>query len=89
MASVVPIVFRAAGAVPGLTAGVALAAVSSTGYLGFVVGPPTIGGLAELIGLPAALGVLVVLAAVVASLARTTRVAGRTGAQTSTEVALA
>jgi MFS family permease len=89
MASVVPIVFRAAGAVPGVTAGVALAAVSSTGYLGFVVGPPTIGGLAELIGLPAALGVLVALATVVASLARTTRVAGRPGAQTSTEVALA
>jgi MFS family permease len=89
MASVVPIVFRAAGAVPGVTAGVALAAVSSTGYLGFVVGPPTIGGLAELIGLPTALGVLVALAAVVASLARTTRIAARPGAPASTEVALA
>jgi MFS family permease len=73
MSGVVPIVFRAAGHVPGMTAGVGLAAVSSTGYLGFLVGPPTIGGLAELIGLPAALGVLVVLAAAVALLARTTR----------------
>ena len=42
---------------------------------GFLVGPPTIGGLAELIGLPAALGVLVVLAAAVALLAPTTRYA--------------
>ena len=63
MSGVVPIVFRAAGQVPGMPAGVGLAAVSSTGYLGFLVGPPTIGGLAELIGLPAALGVIVVLAA--------------------------
>jgi MFS family permease len=75
MSGVVPIVFRASGHVPGMTAGVGLAAVSSTGYLGFLVGPPTIGGLAELLGLPAALGVLVLLAAAVALLARTTRYA--------------
>ena len=75
MSGVVPIVFRASGHVPGMTAGVGLAAVSSTGYLGFLVGPPTIGGLAELFGLPAALGVLVLLAAAVALLARTTRYA--------------
>jgi MFS family permease len=75
MSGVVPIVFRASGQVPGMTAGVGLAAVSSTGYLGFLIGPPTIGGLAELLGLPAALGVLVLLAAAVALLARTTRYA--------------
>ena len=75
MSGVVPIVFRASGHVPGMAAGVGLAAVSSTGYLGFLVGPPTIGGLAELLGLPAALGVLVVLAVAVALLARTTRYA--------------
>jgi hypothetical protein len=75
MSGVVPIVFRAAGHVPGMAAGVGLAAVSSTGYLGFLVGPPTIGGLAELIGLPTALGVLVALAAAVGLLAPTTRFA--------------
>jgi MFS family permease len=79
MSGVVPIVFRASGQVPGMAPGVGLAAVSSTGYLGFLVGPPTIGGLAELIGLPAALGVLVLLALAVALLARTTRYA-RVGA---------
>jgi hypothetical protein len=75
MSGVVPIVFRAAGHVPGMAAGVGLAAVSSTGYLGFLIGPPTIGGLAELTGLPTALGVLVALAAAVALLAPTTRFA--------------
>jgi MFS family permease len=75
MSGVVPIVFRAAGHVPGMAAGLGLAAVSSTGYLGFLVGPPTIGGLAELTGLPTALSVLVVLAAAVALLAPTTRFA--------------
>jgi MFS family permease len=75
MSGVVPIVFRASGHVPGMPAGVGLAAVSSTGYLGFLVGPPTIGGLAELVGLPAALAVLVVLGAAVALLAPTTRFA--------------
>jgi MFS family permease len=72
MSSVIPIVFRAAGQAPGIASGVALSAVSSMGYLGFVAGPPAIGGIAELIGLPAALGVLVALAAAVAALAGTT-----------------
>jgi MFS family permease len=75
MSGIVPIVFRASGRVPGMTAGVGLAAVSSTGYLGFLVGPPTIGGIASLTGLPTALVVLVALAAVVAALAPTTRFA--------------
>jgi MFS family permease len=76
MAGVVPIVFRASGHVPGMAAGIGLAAVSSTGYLGFLVGPPTIGGVAELLGLPPALVLLVGLATIVALLAPTTRVAG-------------
>jgi MFS family permease len=72
MSSVIPIVFRAAGQTPGIASGVALSAVTSVGYLGFVAGPPAIGAIAELIGLPAALGVLVALAAAVAALAGTT-----------------
>jgi MFS family permease len=79
MSGVVPIVFRASGHVPGMAAGVGLAAVSSTGYLGFLVGPPTIGGIAELTSLPTALVVLVVLAAAVALLAPTTRYARAAG----------
>jgi MFS family permease len=72
MASIVPIVFRAAGQVPGPAAGISLAAVSTVGYLGFLIGPPVIGGVAELVGLPAALGAIVALALAVAALAPTT-----------------
>jgi MFS family permease len=72
MSSVIPIVFRAAGQVPGLASGISLSAVSTIGYFGFVVGPPVIGGIAELVGLPGALGVLVALATAVAALAPTT-----------------
>jgi len=69
MSSVVPIVFRSAGEAPGIATGVAVAAVSTIGYMGFVVGPPLIGGIAELSGLPAALGLLVLLGGAVSALA--------------------
>jgi predicted MFS family arabinose efflux permease len=82
--ALLPIVFRASGQVPGMAPGVGLAAVSSTGYLGFLVGPPTIGGLAELVGLPGALAVVVALCAAVALLAPTTRFA-RPGAAVDRE----
>jgi MFS family permease len=89
MSGVVPIVFRAAGHVPGVAPGVALAAVSSMGYLGFMVGPPTIGGLSELAGLPVGLVLLVVLGSAVALLAPTTRVAGATAPTPSEPSAVA
>ena len=73
MSGVVPIVFRSAGHVPGMAPQLGLAAVSSTGYLGFMVGPPVIGGIAELVGLPSALIVIVLLGGVVFALAPTTR----------------
>jgi MFS family permease len=73
LAAVIPVVFRAAGSTPGVAPGIGLAAVSSTGYLGFVAGPPIIGSLAEGIGLPGALVLLVVLVLVVAVLARSAR----------------
>ncbi|MEY2534202.1 MAG: hypothetical protein QOF29_2112 [bacterium] len=72
MASIVPIVFRTAGDIPGMASGVSLAAVTTIGYLGFIVGPPIIGGLAELVGLPTALGAVAVLGVAVAALAPTT-----------------
>jgi hypothetical protein len=81
MAAVVPIVFRAAGAVPGIAPGLGLAAVSSMSYLGFLVGPPLIGAVAELTSLPRALLVLVGLALVVLALSPVTR--PRAAAQTA------
>ncbi|MGI8677732.1 MAG: MFS transporter [Jatrophihabitans sp.] len=63
LGSVVPSAFSAAGRLPGLHAGVAVAAVSSLGWVGFVLGPPLIGQLAGATSLPFALGVLPVLTA--------------------------
>jgi predicted MFS family arabinose efflux permease len=78
LACVVPVVFTAA-ARRGPAPGPALAAVSSCGYLGFVAGPPLIGALAGLAGLPAALGLVVALTALVALLAGATAPARASG----------
>lgn len=56
---IVPNVFGAAGRAPGVPSGVGLAAVTTAGYVGFLSGPPIIGGLAQMIGLRAALGIVV------------------------------
>jgi MFS family permease len=63
MANVIPLLFSAAGRAgdPGR----ALAAVATTGYLGFLAGPPMIGFVADQAGLTAGLGVLAVMAALV------------------------
>ena len=69
LATMVPVVFRAASVLPGLTPGVGIAAVSTMGYAGFLVGPPLVGGISELTSLPLALVMLVALALLMAALA--------------------
>ena len=69
IANVIPILFSAAGRVPGAEPGVALAAVATTGYFGFLVGPPVIGMVADVTGLRVALGIVVGLCATVAAAA--------------------
>lgn len=66
LGSVVPSAFSAAGRLPGLHAGVAVAAVSALGWVGFVCGPPLIGQLARATSLPVALVVIPVLTAFIA-----------------------
>jgi MFS family permease len=73
---VIPIVFRSAAATPGGAAGPSLAAVSTLGYLGFLAGPPLVGGLAELTSLPVAMSIVVLCAASTAALAGATRGVG-------------
>jgi hypothetical protein len=51
LAGVVPTLFRAGADQPRVSTGPALAAVSSLGYLGFLAGPPIIGGIAQLTSL--------------------------------------
>jgi fucose permease len=70
VANVVPILFGAAGRVAGVPSGTALAAVASTGYVGYLTGPPLIGLAAEAAGLPAALGVVAAACTLIAVGAR-------------------
>jgi fucose permease len=58
IANIIPVLFSAAARVPGLYAGRGLAAVATTGYLGFLAGPPLIGAVAEVAGLALGLGVV-------------------------------
>ena len=66
ISNAIPLLFGAAGSVTGVPPSIALAAVASTGYLGFLVGPPLIGLAAEAAGLPAGLGIVSVLCALIA-----------------------
>jgi fucose permease len=65
LASVIPAVFSAAGRIPGLAPGTAVATASACGWAGFVCGPPVIGRLSEWASLPVALGLLPLLTAFV------------------------
>jgi MFS family permease len=47
VSSVVPMVYSAAGKSKTLSPGTALTAVSSVGFMGFLIGPPTIGFIAQ------------------------------------------
>jgi hypothetical protein len=69
LAGIVPTLFRAGADHPGVSTGPALAAVSSLGYLGFLAGPPIIGGIAQLTSLRLACGVVVLAGLVVLLLA--------------------
>jgi MFS family permease len=61
VSSVVPIVYSQAGKSEKMNAGMALAAVSSIGFLGFFIGPPLIGFIAEAFGLQWSFGIIAVL----------------------------
>jgi hypothetical protein len=69
LSGVVPTLFRAGADEPGVPTGPALAAVSSLGYLGFVAGPPLIGGVAQLSSLRLACSLLVLAGVLVMLLA--------------------
>jgi hypothetical protein len=65
IANAIPLIFGAAGRVRGVPPGSALAAVASTGYLGFLAGPPAIGLVAEATSLDAALALVCAACAVI------------------------
>jgi MFS family permease len=51
---VIPMVFSIAGRSEGMSSGSAIAAVSTVGYLGFLIVPPLVGSVAQLAGLRSA-----------------------------------
>ena len=59
---VVPILFSAAAKVPGIASGTGIAAVTTSGIFGFLIGPPSIGFIANELGLTLALGCVMILA---------------------------
>jgi MFS family permease len=69
VAAIAPTVLGAAPQASELPAPVAIAAVTTIGYLGSFSGPPLIGAMAEVAGLTAALGLLVAVAALMPVLA--------------------
>jgi MFS family permease len=76
VAAFAPLVFRSAGSLPGVAPSVGLAALTTVGYSAFLVGPPAIGFLAELVGLPGALTLVVAMLVVTAALAPRVQPAG-------------
>lgn len=70
MANVVPLLFSAAGRVPGVPPAAGVAMAATMGYGAFLTGPPLIGFLAGLLGLRLAMLVPLLCALVIAAGAR-------------------
>lgn len=64
-----PLALSAAGRAKGMSTGPAIAAVATAGYFGFLVGPPSIGFVAEALGLGVSLYIVVALSAAIVVLA--------------------
>ena len=76
VATVIPIVYTLAGRNKNMSPSVALAAVSTVGFTGFLFGPPVIGFIAHETGLRLALVLVLVLALVIVVLAGKMRTTG-------------
>ena len=75
--NILPVLFRRAGAQTAMPSGLAVAAITTTGYAGILVGPAGIGVVAQAVGLTTAFWMLAGLMVLVPVLARTV-----TGART-------
>jgi predicted MFS family arabinose efflux permease len=67
--NLVPVLFRRAGAQTVMAPGLAIAAISTTGYAGVLLGPAAIGFVSHLVGLPIAFALLAALLALLPLLA--------------------
>ncbi len=73
VATIIPIVYSLSGRTKTMATSTALAAVSTVGFTGFLVGPPIIGFIAHEIGLRWALSLVLILGLVILVLARKVR----------------
>src|SRR5690625_1712279 len=67
---VMPLVYGSAASRPGIPQGAGVAAVATIGYSGFMLGPPVLGGIAEIASLRVALGLVIILTILITVLAR-------------------
>lgn len=72
-ATIVPQVFTAAGNNKEVSSGAAISMVTTIGYMGFLIGPPVIGFVAEWVGLRLSLGIVVFMSVVAMFLAPSVR----------------
>jgi MFS family permease len=68
VSSIIPLMYSTAGKVKTVASGIAIATVSGVGFFGFLMGPPLIGYIAELAGLPVSFAVIAVLGIVISLL---------------------
>jgi MFS family permease len=78
LSAVVPVAMSVAGDLAPGRAGGAVAVVATLGYGGFLLGPVFVGGLAEALGLRAALGVIAVAGFMIYALSLRLAAGGRT-----------
>jgi MFS family permease len=72
---VIPLAFSAAGNMPAIPSGTAIASVATIGYSGFLAGPPVIGLIAQATSLRIAFGLVALLVASLFFSARSMRIA--------------
>lgn len=66
LANTVPVIFSSACKISGVKPGIGIAGVATLGYLGFLIGPPLIGTIAEYLGLDRALLLIVCFCTLIA-----------------------
>jgi MFS family permease len=66
VSSIIPMIYSAAGKSKIMSPGVAIAAVSTIGYLGFLFGPPFIGFIAQVTSLRISFGLIAVMGTMIA-----------------------
>ena len=77
-ANIVPVLFSAGARTPGVASGVGVSAVATLGYSGFLVFPPILGFAADLFGLSAAIGIVLLMSVLMAWLGAGRTCRGRT-----------